>query len=74
METLIVASIETLKRNIKKFGKEEVLHIQRVTNNLNESLRINISEKMSKFKDVIEELYVLKSPSLSEVDSLKSDT
>ena len=29
---------------------------------------------MSKFKDVIEELYVLKSPSLSDVDSLKSDT
>ena len=27
METLIVASIETLKRNIKKFGKEEVLHL-----------------------------------------------
>ena len=27
METLIVASIETLKRNNKKCGKEEVLHL-----------------------------------------------
>ena len=27
LETLINASIETLKRNNKKYGKEEVLHL-----------------------------------------------
>ena len=27
LETLIVASIETLKRNNEKYGKEEVLHL-----------------------------------------------
>ena len=27
LETLIIASIETLKRNNKKCGKEEVLHL-----------------------------------------------
>ena len=118
LKTLIVASIETLKRNNKKCGKEEVLHLvpESVDNQVtkehfeelldklikchsvqiklvgtrtclslpkeaqhskrhkqfNESLRINVNEELSKFKDsVIEEFDVLKSSFLAEVDSFK---
>ena len=97
LETLIVASIETLKRNNKKCDKEEVLHLVQESvdsegtkehfeelldkftkchslqiklvgtwtclsllkgaqyskshNQFNESLRINVNEELSKFKD-----------------------
>ena len=118
LETLIVASIKTLKRNNKKCGKEEVLHLvqesvdSEVTKEhfeelldklikwysmqiklvgkrtclslpewaqyskshkqFNESLRINVNEELSKFKDsVIEEFDALKSSFLAQVDSFK---
>ena len=118
LETLIVASIKTLKRNNKKCGKEEVLHLvqesvdsevtkehfeellgklikwysvqiklvgKRTCSSLpegaqyskshkqfNESLRINVNEELSKFKDfVIEEFDALKSSFLAQVDSFK---
>ena len=117
LETLIVASIETLKRSNEKCGKEEVLHLvqesvdSEVTKEyfeefldklikchsvqiklvgtrnclspkraqyskshkeFNESLRLNVNEELSKFKDsVIEEFVALKSSFLAEVDSFK---
>ena len=114
METLTVASIETLKRNNKKCGKEEVLdlvqesvdsevtkeHFEEVLDKLikchsvqiklvgtrtclplpkgaqyskshkqfNESLRINVNEELSKFKDSVnEEFDALKLSFLAEV-------
>ena len=118
LETLIIASIETLKRNNKKCSKEEVLHLvqesvdSEVTKGhfeellgklikchsvqikpvgtrtclsllkeaqhskrhkqFNESLRINVNEELSKFKDsVIEKFDALKSSFLAEVHSFK---
>ena len=101
METLIVASIETVRHNNKKCGKEEVLHVAQESvdsevikghfeelldklikchsvqikllrtrtclslpkgaqysksrKQFNESLRINVNEELSKFKDSVTE-------------------
>ena len=118
LETLIVASIETLKRSNKKCGKEEFLHLvqesvdsevtkehfkelldklikchsvqiklvgtrtclslqkgvqySKIHKEYNESLRLNVTEELSKFKvSVIEEFDALKSSFLAEVDSFK---
>ena len=48
LETLIIASIETLKRNNKKCGKEEVLHL------IQESVDSEITKEH--FEELLDEL------------------